>query len=99
MWLAGLPNITLVCDEGQVPCNDSSMCIAEMDRCDFFQDCDDNSDEENCDYETVCGEDEFLCDDDHICYPSSYWCDGQPDCFDGSDEQSCELLLKCFGTF
>ena len=87
---------SLVCEEGQIACNDGSKCIAEMDRCDFFQDCDDNSDEENCDSETTCSDDEFLCADDDICYPSSYWCDGQEDCFDGSDEASCELLFDMF---
>ena len=89
----GVPSAP-VCDEGQWACNDGSKCIGEMDRCDFFQDCDDNSDEENCD-EVTCAGDEFLCDD--LCLPTSYWCDGVPDCSDGSDETSCKLCCGYSG--
>ena len=81
-----------MCEEGEVACTDGSGCISTLDRCDFFQDCADNSDEENCDDgdAATCADDEFLCVDDDICYPTSYRCDGHPDCSDASDEQSCE---------
>ena len=80
-----------MCEIGQVACSDGSKCIDEMDRCDNLPDCDDNSDEENC--ETTCSDDEFLCDDE--CYLTSlYWCDGYEDCSDGSDEQSCKFFFK-----
>ena len=81
-----------MCEDGQIACNDGSKCIAEMDRCDFFPDCDDNSDEEDCESTETCSDDEFLCEDDDICYPLSYWCDGHEDCLDGSDEESCKFF-------
>ena len=90
--MAGLPS-RLECEDGQIACSDDSGCFAEADLCDNFQDCADNSDEENCPSIT-CSDDEFLCEDDDICFPLSYRCDGQEDCFDGSDEQSCKLRQR-----
>ena len=90
--MAGLPS-RLQCEDGQIACSDGSGCFAEADLCDNFQDCADNSDEENCPSIT-CSDDEFLCEDDDICFPLSYRCDGQEDCFDGSDEQSCKLRQR-----
>ena len=91
--LAGLPS-PLQCENGQIACDDGTKCIAETDLCDFFPDCADNSDEDNCDTALMCADNEFHCVNDDICIPLSFRCDGHNDCFDGADEQSCKLLLR-----
>ena len=93
--LSGVPSgggSGLVCEDGETACSDGSACFSEQDRCDEFSDCDDDSDEQNC--QSTCDDGEFLCADDDTCYPNLYWCDGQEDCSDGSDEASCELSAQ-----
>jgi len=80
----------LECKDGQIACDNGSTCITQMDLCDIFQDCADNSDEENCDSTVTCADDEFRCENHDICVPLSSRCDGRNDCFDGSDEESCK---------
>lgn len=57
--------------------------------CDGDSDCEDNSDEDNCEA-LVCKLSHHVCaNDSTICLPSEKLCDGKDDCPDGSDEKLC----------
>lgn len=68
--------------------------------CDGDSDCEDNSDEDNCEA-LVCKLSHHMCaTNDSICLPPEKLCDGKDDCPDGSDEKLCgkkkKILLKNF---
>lgn len=55
--------------------------------CDGDSDCEDNSDEDNCD---ACKLSHHVCaNDSTICLPPEKLCNGADDCPDGSDEKLC----------
>lgn len=57
--------------------------------CDGDSDCEDNSDEDNCEA-LVCKLSHHMCaTNDSICLPAEKLCDGTDDCPDGSDEKLC----------
>lgn len=58
-------------------------------RCDFEDDCKDNSDEENCSLpaNVTCKPQEFKCGSS--CIPASWRCDGDKDCNNNEDEEGC----------
>lgn len=57
--------------------------------CDGDSDCEDSSDEENCEA-LVCKLSHHVCvNDSNICLPPERLCDGKDDCPDGSDEKLC----------
>lgn len=57
--------------------------------CDGDSDCEDKSDEENCEA-LVCKLSHHVCvNDSNICLPPERLCDGKDDCPDGSDEKLC----------
>lgn len=57
--------------------------------CDRDSDCEDNSDEENCEA-LECKLSHHVCaSNDSICLPPEKLCDGNDDCPDGSDEKLC----------
>lgn len=57
--------------------------------CDGDSDCEDSSDEENCEA-LVCKLSHHVCvNDSNICLPPERLCDGKNDCSDGSDEKLC----------
>ncbi|XP_072025071.1 uncharacterized protein [Amphiura filiformis] len=77
---------TVECDVGEYTCADGLECIPEAHRCDYFVDCDDNSDEvDGCVCDPII---EFECASGG-CINGAWACDGEPDCFDGSDEVNC----------
>ncbi len=74
------------CPQGQYACPNNPTCLPESYRCDYINDCGDNSDEiDGCvcdpytDFQCVIGG----------CVNITWACDGVPDCFDGSDENDC----------
>ena len=73
LWIVSLPNR---CTNG--------LCIQKQWRCDFEDDCGDNSDELSCANHT-CGPDFFTCRSGH-CIPNKDVCDKKIDCIDRSDE-------------
>ncbi|KAI0209309.1 hypothetical protein LSAT2_006031 [Lamellibrachia satsuma] len=71
------------CHHDEFQCNATS-CIDLIRRCDLYRDCENNSDEQDC--ETyVCPPSHFKCRN-HMCIPRDLQCDYKDDCGDNSDE-------------
>ena len=78
--------ILVICAEDEYTCADGLTCVPESYRCDYINDCGDNSDEvDGCvcdpvtDFQCVIGG----------CVNATWRCDGELDCYDGSDEFDC----------
>ncbi|CAF3360715.1 unnamed protein product [Rotaria sp. Silwood1] len=78
------------CSKREFTCNTTGNCIPLEWVCDKTQDCDDGSDEFNCN----CTSDDFFCTSGQ-CIKPSYRCDGLPQCRDGSDELNCNYTVPC----
>ena len=81
------------CAEGEFTCANGLECVPESYRCDYFPDCNDNSDEV---VDCVCdSSSEFECASGG-CVNATWACDGEADCYDGSDEMNCTECAEGF---
>ena len=74
-----------ICGDDEFACADNATCVSLDYRCDYFNDCGDNSDETD---DCVCESSEFECESGG-CINGTWVCDGEEDCYDGSDEMVC----------
>ncbi|XP_063412552.1 uncharacterized protein LOC134695253 isoform X2 [Mytilus trossulus] len=79
------------CEPNQFKCISTDRCLPLAFRCDGINDCDDESDERNCD----CNEFQFTCESDQRCIPIDKKCNNEFDCSDRSDESNCETTVQC----
>ncbi|CAF3426792.1 unnamed protein product [Rotaria socialis] len=85
-----LDNCVPKCSQREFTCNATSTCIPLEWVCDKTPDCEDGSDELQCN----CTHDDFICSTGQ-CINPSYRCDGLPQCRDGSDELNCNYPVLC----
>ncbi|XP_041563042.1 basement membrane-specific heparan sulfate proteoglycan core protein isoform X19 [Drosophila elegans] len=80
------------CDILEFEC-DYSQCLPLEKKCDGYVDCEDESDEFECQsYTDRCLESEFECDS--YCLPRDQLCNGITNCQDGSDERNCTFCRE-----
>ena len=82
--ISGDKNMT--CNLKDFKCENQTRCIPGNWRCDGQPDCEDASDEKNCDKKIVCDYPSKLCPNTSECMSLDKICDGIRDCPDGSDE-------------
>ncbi|VDM74572.1 unnamed protein product, partial [Strongylus vulgaris] len=82
------------CDDEEMSCPSTSLCLPPSSICDGIVDCDTEDDEVNCE---ECNRGAQFCEVTKRCIPAGQLCDGIPQCPDRSDEQNCDCRL-CSGS-
>ncbi|GIY34984.1 low-density lipoprotein receptor-related protein 4 [Caerostris darwini] len=90
------PTGEAACRDREFRCDDG-LCINVDWKCDGENDCDDMSDERDCQM-PECSEEEFQCRAGR-CIKSQWRCDGEFDCADNSDEDGCAADECAAGQF
>lgn len=83
-----LPRLSFLCPSAEFRCAHGRKCVAAARVCDGRDDCQDLSDERDCERKTS-GLCHHRCDGGIRCLPHTFLCDGEDDCSDGSDEKNC----------
>ncbi|XP_077417010.1 vitellogenin receptor Yl [Vanacampus margaritifer] len=81
------------CSLGSIQCKNGLECVLHRHICDGEPDCEDESDEEDC--ELACNNDQFQCAHGKKCIDKDEVCDGVPQCQDRSDELHCSKQEGC----
>ncbi|CAB4061164.1 LRP2 [Lepeophtheirus salmonis] len=71
-------------------CASGEKCIAQYQKCNHREECEDGSDEKDCNF-PPCHSGQFRCQN-HLCIPARWRCDGYRDCTDGTDEFNCTAI-------
>lgn len=85
-------NNKTTCALDEFRCADGKQCIKNDERCDMHINCNDKSDESDCDtYDRLkeCHEHQFKCPGENHCLDLIQRCDGSTDCKNGFDELDC----------
>lgn len=82
-----------MCAANEFPCIVSEQCISSSGRCNGIKECNDGTDEMNCD---GCGSGFFHCLKSNQCIPIEQRCDGVPQCIHGDDELLCKVVNERF---
>lgn len=85
---------SLFSSSAEFQCAHGSRCIPPEQVCDGQNDCQDRSDEMDC--QRVTEGCHHLCDNNTRCIPETFLCDGEKDCADGSDEEKCGRRCQIF---
>ena len=91
------------CQPEEFQCKQEIYCIPERWRCDNYIDCNDGTDEMDCELtwnnsrkkrQEDCNKDQFQCQTSGFCIPRIWLCDGTEECSDGSDEANCPQFFE-----
>ncbi|XP_066923564.1 low-density lipoprotein receptor class A domain-containing protein 3-like isoform X2 [Clytia hemisphaerica] len=77
---------------GWFDCKLNGKCIPKHWRCDDYNDCRNNLDEQDCPFKCKSGQ--LKCSTEDRCFTRNQICDGINQCTDGSDETTCPFIIR-----